>query len=208
MKRFQATREEVASLCRRAPEFVPVAERTEIPSFECCEDLFAGLVQSIIFQQLAVRAAEVISGRVEKLLGEISAENLLAADFDALRACGLSGRKIEYLRGIAEARQSGAIDFGSLAEKSDAEIVSQLVRLKGVGVWTAEMLLIFSLGRPDVLSYSDLGIRRGIMTLNGLSSLSSGEFEVFRRRYSPQGTLASLYLWRGAVPVGRTSAPV
>ena len=95
MKRFQATREEVASLCRRAPEFVPVAERTEIPSFECCEDLFAGLVQSIIFQQLAVRAAEVISGRVEKLLGEISAENLLAADFDALRACGLSGRKIE-----------------------------------------------------------------------------------------------------------------
>ena len=196
MKRFQATRGEVESLCRRAPEFAEIAARTEIPSFECCEDLFEALVQSIISQQLAVRAAAAISRRVETLLGVISAENLLAADFDSLRNCGLSFRKIQYLRGIAEARQSGRIDFAALAGMSDTEIVSQLVRLKGVGVWTAEMLLIFSLGRPDVLSFTDLGIRRGIMILLNLPFLSPEEFEKFRRRCSPHGTLASLYLWR------------
>ena len=130
------------------------------------------------------------------MLGEITAENLLAADVGSLRACGLSGRKIEYLRGIAEAQRSGTVDFDSLPEKSDAEIIEELVKLKGVGVWTVEMLLIFALGRPDILSYKDLGIRKGIMMLNGLESLSETEFETYRRRYSPYGTLASLLLWR------------
>ncbi len=153
-------------------------------------------MQSIVSQQLAVKAANAIFKRLESLLAEITAERLLAAEFDALRGCGLSGRKIEYLRGIAEAAISGAIDFKKLAEKSDAEVIVELVKLKGVGVWTAEMLLIFALGRPDVLSCKDLGIRRGIMMLNHLDSLDESEFEYYRKRYSPYGTLASLYLWR------------
>ena len=113
-----------------------------------------------------------------------------------MRGCGLSGRKIEYLRGIADAALSGTIAFDTLAERSDSEVIAELVKLKGVGVWTAEMLLIFALGRPDVLSFKDLGIRRGIMMLNHLDSLTESEFEAYRKRYSPYGTLASLYLWR------------
>jgi len=196
MERFQVTQEEAESLCRKAPEFRKIVSRTELPSFERCEDLFTALVQSIVFQQLAVKAAGAIFARVENLLGDITAENLLAAPEDALRGCGLSGRKTAYLRGIAEARQSGKIDFDALPRMEDAEVISQLVRLKGVGVWTAEMLLIFSLGRPDVLSFNDLGIRRGIMMLTGTDVLTPEDFDRFRRRCSPHGTAASLYLWR------------
>ena len=193
---FTITRKDLNALCRKAPEFREIARQAGLESFECSGDLFYALVQSIVSQQLAVKAADAIFRRVETLLGEITAENLLAADVGSLRACGLSGRKIEYLRGIAEAQISGMIDFTSLPQKSDTEIIEELVKLKGVGVWTVEMLLIFALGRPDILSYKDLGIRKGIMMLNGLESLSETEFETYRRRYSPYGTLASLLLWR------------
>ena len=196
MKIFRISDRDVKALCRQAPEFRQIVRQTKLESFACCSDLFQALVQSIVSQQLAVKVAEVIFQRLENLLVEITAKNLLAAKLEDLRACGLSGRKIEYLRGIAEAQLSGTVDFRSLAEKPDAEIIQELVKLKGVGVWTAEMLLIFSLGRPDILSYKDLGIRRGIMMLNGLSDLSETEFETYRQRYSPYGTLASLYLWR------------
>ncbi len=193
---FEITQQDKEALCRQAQEFREIVGQADLRSFECCGDLFYALVQSIVSQQLAVKAADAIFRRVEVHLGEITAERLLAAEFDALRGCGLSGRKIEYLRGIAEAAISGTIDFENLAEKSDAEVIAELVKLKGVGGWTAEMLLIFALGRPDILSFKDLGIRRGIMMLNHLDSLDESEFEYYRRRYSPYGTLASLYLWR------------
>ena len=196
MKIFRITEKDKQALCRQAPEFRQIVRQADLKSFTCSNDLFLALVQSIVSQQLSVKVADVIFQRVETLLKTITAKNLLAADLEALRGCGLSGRKIEYLRGIAEAQISGTVDFESLAEKSDAEIIGELVKLKGVGVWTVEMLLIFSLGRPDILSYKDLGIRRGIMMLNGLTDLSEAEFETYRRRYSPYGTLASLYLWR------------
>ena len=195
--KFEVTEADCFALCRQAPEFLPVVEQVgPLEGFECIGDLFYALVQSIISQQLAVKAAAAIFQRVEIHLGKITAESLLSAAFDDLRSCGLSGRKIEYLRGIADAKISGTIDFESLAMLPDAEVIKELVKLKGVGVWTAEMLLLFALGRPDVLSFHDLGIRRGIILLNGLAQLSAREFEYFRRRYAPYGSLASLYLWQ------------
>ena len=193
---FQPATRDRDALCRQVPEFSTVAGRGELPSFECCGDLFYALVQSIVSQQLAVRAAAAIFRRVEDLTGGICAERLAAAEFESLRKCGLSGRKIGYLRGIARAKLSGSVDFQALATRTDAQIIAELTRLKGVGVWTAEMLLIFSLGRPDVLSLRDLGIRRGILLLTGTTELDAEEFLAFRRRCSPYGTLASLYLWR------------
>ena len=204
MKKFCITDEDKAALCRQAPEFKCIVVQEDVDSFECNDDILLALVQSIVSQQLSVRVADVIFQRLENLLGEITAKNLLGAEVEALRGCGLSMRKIEYLRGIAEAQLNGMIDFPTLAGKPDQEVIRELVKLKGVGVWTAEMLLIFSLGRSDVLSYKDLGIRKGIMMLNGLDELSEDEFEYYRERYSPYGTLASLYLWRikdGGLPV-------
>lgn len=193
----QITQHDKEMLCRKAPEFSAIVNRfPEVSGFDCTGDLFYALVESIISQQLAVKAAAAIFGRVEHLLGEISPGNLLAADNLELRQCGLSQRKIDYLRGIADAALSGRINFSDLAEKDDSEVIATLTTLKGVGIWTAEMLLLFALGRPDILSYNDLGIRKGIMALYNLDELSQSDFEFYRKRYSPYGSLASLYLWK------------
>ena len=194
-RRFQVRRADLAALCRQAPEFAPVAKISCLHSFDCETDIFAALVQSIVAQQLAVRAADAVLARLHALVVPGTPENLLAASPEALRQCGLSGRKVEYLRGVAEAARSGQLDFARLDALSDAEIVGELVRLKGVGVWTAEMLLIFSFGRPDIFSWRDLGVRHGLMKLAGRDAFSDAELEEFRRRVSPYGTLASLCCW-------------
>lgn len=194
--KFTITEEDKAALCRQAPEFIPVVAKTELEEFECHDDLFPALFEAIVSQQLSGKAAAAIYGKLQTLLGEITAERLRAVSIEDLRGCGLSARKAEYLHGIAAAVLAGAIDFDRLARSDDATVIAELIKLKGVGVWTAEMLLIFTLGRKDVLSCRDLGIRRGIMLLNRLESLEESDFEFYRRRYSPYGTLASLYLWR------------
>ncbi|MBQ6597359.1 MAG: DNA-3-methyladenine glycosylase 2 family protein, partial [Lentisphaeria bacterium] len=102
MKIFRITEKDKKALCRQAPEFRQIVRQADLKSFECSADLFLALVQSIVSQQLSVKVADVIFQRVETLLGKITAGNLLAADLEALRGCGLSGRKVEYLRGIAE----------------------------------------------------------------------------------------------------------
>ncbi|NMB12462.1 MAG: DNA-3-methyladenine glycosylase 2 family protein [Firmicutes bacterium] len=98
--------------------------------------------------------------------------------------------------GAANAALRGEIDFDTLHTLTDAEVVRSLTALRGVGVWTAEMILIFSLGRPDVVSHGDLGIRRGMVALYGLDEVTREQFAKYAERYSPYGTVASLYLWR------------
>ena len=194
--RFEIAEREKRALVKRMPEFRAAVAAIELKPFEYGGDLFYALAHSIVSQQLAVRAAEAVFSRVSALPGGLTPQNILAADPETLRGCGLSARKVEYLRGIAQAALDGKFDEKELAKKSDAELIETLVTLKGVGVWTAEMLLIFSLCRRDVLSYRDLGIRRGVMRLYGVPEPTGAEFEYYRRRYSPYGTLASLYLWR------------
>ena len=193
--RFDITDSDKKALCRQAPEFEAAVGRFELEPFDSSGDLFYALAQSIVSQQLAVRAAEAIFARVAALPGGVTPAGILGASDETLRGCGLSARKAEYLRSAAEAGSSGKLDFAALAEKPDAEVIAELVKLKGVGVWTAEMLLIFALCRRDVLSYRDLGIRRGVMRLYGVPEPTEAEFEYYRKRYSPYGTLASLYLW-------------
>ena len=104
-------------------------------------------------------------------------------------------RKAGYIKGVAEAVTAGKLNLKLLSGKTDAEVIRELSSFPGIGVWTAEMLLIFSLGRRDVLSWSDLAIRRGMLALYGHRELTRGMFEDCRRRYSPYGSVASLYLW-------------
>jgi 3-methyladenine DNA glycosylase/8-oxoguanine DNA glycosylase len=104
-------------------------------------------------------------------------------------------RKARYIKGIGEAAMSGRLDVLKLRELPDEEVIEKLSSFPGVGVWTAEMLLIFSLCRPDVVSWGDLAIRRGMTNLYGLKALSKTQFDRFRNRYSPCGSVASLYLW-------------
>ncbi|MGZ2369964.1 DNA-3-methyladenine glycosylase family protein [Ancylomarina sp. YFZ004] len=156
---------------------------------------FQALISSIISQQISTKAAKTVKERLNKLIGNISAENILNASHESIQSCGMSNRKVTYIRGIAEAEQAGTIKFDKLHELSNEEIIVKLTALNGIGVWTAEMLMIFSLRRPDIISYGDLAIRNGIMKLYDLDSLSKKEFEVYRKRFSPYNTVASLYFW-------------
>lgn len=194
--RFAIADADKRELVKRMPEFRAAVETIELRPFEYGGNLFRELAHSIVSQQLAVRAAEAVFARVEALADGMKAERLLAAAPEDLRACGLSARKAEYLRGAAEAELAGKLDDARLAQLPDAEVINALVDLKGVGVWTAEMLLIFHFGRRDVLSVSDLGVRRGLEILLGRDGFTPEELAELRRRVSPCGTLASLYLWR------------
>ena len=194
--RFEITDRDKRELVKRVPEFRSAVAKIELTPFEYGGDLFHELAHSIVSQQLAVRAAEAVFSRVKALPGGLTPETLLAADAETLRACGLSARKVEYLRGIARAALAGELDEARFEKKTDAEVIDALVELKGVGVWTAEMLLIFHFGRRNVLSTGDLGVRRGLEILLKRDGFTPDELAELRRRVSPYGTLASLYLWR------------
>lgn len=164
-------------------------------------DPFAALISSIVSQQISSKAAITVNTRLLNLVGEITAESIAKANIDDIQKCGMSQRKAIYIKGIADAAISKQVDFDNLHHLSDDEVIDKLTSLYGVGVWTAEMLLIFSLGRMDVLSYKDLAIRRGMMNLYKLKELTKADFEKYRKRYSPYGSVASLYLWELSVQV-------
>ena len=159
------------------------------------EGLFVGLISSIIGQQISIKAADSIWRKLEAAVGEVTPERLVQAGPDELRACGLSGRKAEYVRGVAEAVVSGTLDLDALEQADDETVIRELIKLRGVGRWTAEMLLIFSLQRQDVMSYDDYGLRTGLCKLYHHHDMPRERFERYRKRFSPYGTAASLVLW-------------
>lgn len=162
---------------------------------EVIPNLFTALVNSIAGQQISGKALATVWARLCDRLGEVTPENVLAAGEDGLRSCGLSGRKAGYMLSAARAVQDGTLPIHSLVDKSDEEVIKTLTALPGVGRWTAEMLLIFSLERPNVLAFDDFGIRKGICRLYGLDELTRAQFEQYRARYAPYATVAGLYLW-------------
>lgn len=158
-------------------------------------DLFRGLVRIIVGQQISTAAQASVWARLTGTLGEVSPRSVSDAGAEGLRAAGTSLRKAEYILGIAEQVLSGTLDLDALSRQSDARVVGALTALKGVGIWTAEMMLLFCLKRPDIVSFSDLGIRRGMGLLYGEPAVTRAVFDRIRQRYSPHGTAASLYLW-------------
>ena len=168
-------------------------------------DAFGALARGIVGQQLSTRAARSIWDRLVTALGEEpTADAILAADPDALREAGLSRAKVAYLRDLAERVESGDLDLEGISELPDEDVIAQLVAIKGIGRWTAEMFLIFHLGRPDVVSTGDLGIRRAVQIAYGLDELPGpSDLERIAEPWRPHRTLACLYLWRSlhATPV-------
>jgi 3-methyladenine DNA glycosylase/8-oxoguanine DNA glycosylase len=175
-------------LGRAIDEIGPIA-REVIP------DPFTALVHTVVGQQISSQAAAAIWARLQERLDGISPGTLAAASVEDLRQSGLSARKAAYIRGIAASVVQGDLDLAALSLISDEDVVRRLTALPGIGRWSAEMVLLFSLQRPDVVSWDDLAIRRGMMRLYGLGELTRDEFDRHRRRYSPYGSIASLYLW-------------
>ncbi len=193
---FRYGQTEIDHLTRRDRKLGAAIEAIGAIRREIRPDAFSALVMSIAGQQISNKAARAIRGRLHSLFGgDITPERIAETGLPEMRDCGLSARKAEYIKGIADASLRGEIDFSRLKEMADAEIIDALSSLRGIGVWTAEMLLLFSLCRPDVVSWGDQAIRRGMMNLYGLKNLSREQFERYRKRYSPYGSVASLYLW-------------
>ncbi|MEW6603852.1 MAG: DNA-3-methyladenine glycosylase 2 family protein, partial [Thermoproteota archaeon] len=140
------------------------------------KDPFRSLVEAIIYQQLAGSAADAIYGRFVKIYGRFpKPEQLLATKDSKLRAAGLSGRKIEYLKDLASRVSDGRIELSQLPKLTDEHVIEQLVQVKGIGRWTAEMFLIFCLGRQDVLPVGDLGLRKAMQKVYSLAELPTPE---------------------------------
>jgi DNA-3-methyladenine glycosylase II len=181
------------------PVMSSLVERIGAIEYDVQPDLWRALVDSVIGQQLSVRAAATIRGRVAALGGEAfpSPAILLGMDEEALRGAGLSRAKLSYLRDIASKWAAGEIRPIEVADASDEEVIATLVRMRGVGRWTAEMVLIFSLARPDVLAVDDLGIRVAAEKAYGLPERpSSSELRRLGEAWRPYRSYASLYLWR------------
>lgn len=173
-------------------------------------DLFSSVVHHIIGQQISTKAQATIWCRCQDTLGEVNAEAILTAGVPKLQSLGMTFRKAEYITDFAEKVRTGAFDLEGIWQKSDEEAIRELSSLKGIGVWTAEMILLFCMQRPDVLSYDDLAIQRGLRMVYHHRKIDRGLFEKYRRRFSPYGSVASLYLWAvsgGAIPELHDYAP-
>ncbi|HEY0631457.1 MAG TPA: DNA-3-methyladenine glycosylase [Thermoleophilaceae bacterium] len=161
-------------------------------------DAYGALLRSIVGQQLSTKAARSIYGRlIEQFGGRApTPQELLDADPEVVRSAGLSRPKVNYLRSLAEHVVSGELELDRLQELGDEEVAREVTAVKGLGQWTADMFLIFHLGRPDVLPVGDLGVRRAVERAYGLEGLPSAEeLERLGERWAPYRSLASLYLW-------------
>jgi len=195
MPRFEYGQVELDHLRRKDRKLGRVIDSLGMLRAEMYPDLFTALVSSVVGQQISGKAAATVWSRVVERFGEITPERLHQASLEEIQSCGMSFRKAEYVKGIAEACTNGGLDLEVLKTLPDEEVVKSLVSLKGIGPWTAEMMLIFSLGRKDVVSWGDLAIRRGMMSLYGLGSMDRRVFDRYRAKYSPYGSVASLYIW-------------
>lgn len=173
-------------------------------------DLFSSVMHHIVGQQISTKAQATVWRRMREGLGEPDARHVAEASIDELQAFGMTFRKAEYIREFAGKVVRGEFDLEAIARMPDAEAVAALSSLSGVSTWTAEMILLFCLERPDVFSYDDLAIQRGLRMVYHHRAITRPLFEKYRRRFSPYGSVASLYLWEvagGAVEGLRDHAP-
>lgn len=162
------------------------------------EDYFGKLAESIISQQLSTKVADVIELRARTAVGGVWEPSVvLATDIEALRSAGLSYAKANYIRNIAEAFTDGTVVADQLSSMTDAEVTNHLVQIKGVGVWTAEMFMMFTLARPNIFSVGDYGLRKAMSNLYGMDiKAKPAEFLTIANDWQPNRTLASRVLWK------------
>ncbi len=189
----------IRHLKSRDPVLGALIKRIGAYRIEFREPSFDTLVRSIVFQQLSGKVARVIYGRLADAVDgdRVTPEGVLKLRPDRMRRLGLSRQKIAYIRDLARQTAKAKIVFESLPDLTDEEVIERLTKVKGIGVWTAHMFLIFALRRHNVLPTGDLGVRSAIKKVYGLADLPKpGEIEELARDWHPYCTVATWYLWR------------
>lgn len=207
---FVYGKEELEYLKKKDKRLAQVIERVGKIERPVDADLFSSVVHHIVGQQISTKAQHSIWTKMQEELGHITAEALLALDRDKLQKFGITFKKADYIQDFAHKVHSGQFDLEAIGSMTDEEAIKALATLKGVGVWTAEMLLLFCLQRPNVFSYGDLAILRGMRMVYHHRAINKEKFEKYRRRLSPYCSVASLYFWAvagGAMPELKDLAP-
>lgn len=172
------------------------SEHYEQPTKADPKDYALSLTSSIISQQISTKAAAKIKQRFFDMVGEnYDPQSILKHDIEQLRSVGLSRQKASYVHSIAQHTLDKSVNFDTLDALSDQEVINELVQIKGVGIWTAEMFLIFTLARPDVFSTGDLGLVNAVKRLYNQENISTDEITRLSDKWSPYKSIASLALW-------------
>ncbi|WP_273060709.1 DNA-3-methyladenine glycosylase family protein [Colibacter massiliensis] len=186
---------EVAYLRSRDARLGAVIEKIGHIDREVDSNLFASVVHHIVGQQISTKAQTTIWQRMNERLGPVTAKTVTGVTEAELQEAGISFRKAAYIKDFAEKINRGEFDLARITEMSDEEAIKALSSLKGIGVWTAEMILLFCLERPNIFSFDDLALQRGLRMIYHHRRIDRKLFAKYKRRFSPYCSVASLYLW-------------
>lgn len=207
---FEYGQNEIEYLKSKDKRLAEVIDKIGMIERQVDSDLFSSVVHHIVGQQISTKAQETIWQRITDTLGTINADTIINTGANKLQSLGMSFRKAEYITDFANKVKSGEFDIEKVRHMSDKEAIKKLSSLKGIGVWTAEMILLFCMQRPNVLSFDDLAIQRGMRMVYHHRKIDRKLFEKYRRRLSPYCSVASLYFWAvsgGAIPEMKDYAP-
>lgn len=200
---FEYGEKEINYLKKKDKKLGEVIDKIGMVQRSIDDDIFTAIIRAILGQQISRQARETVFKRMRDALGGITAESINDLAVDDIQALGTTFKKAEYMKDFAGKVCMGELNLGELPKLSDKKVIDTLCKLKGIGVWTAEMLLASTLHRDDVFSFGDIAIHRGLRMLYRHKEITKERFERYRKRYSPYGTVASVYLWAiaaGAIP--------
>ena len=207
---FPYTDAETEYLKSRDPKLAEVIDALGHIDREMDDDLFPAVIHHIVAQQISAPALKTVWSRLQGAAGSLTPESIHTMTIDDLQSCGMTFRKAEYIKDFADQVYNGSFDLTEIQEMSDEEAIRKLSSLRGIGVWTAEMILLFSLGRKNIFAYDDLAVQRGLRMVYHHRRIDRKLFERYRRRFSPYCSIASLYLWKvaaGGIPELKDHAP-
>lgn len=207
---FDYNEKEIEYLKNKCDKIADVIDKIGIIKRTIDSDLFSAVIHHIIGQQISMKAQETIWNRFKDYFKTLNAKSIVETNLENLQKLGISTRKAEYIYDFAKKVYFGELDLKSLEKKDDKEVIKELSSLKGIGVWTAEMLLLFCMNRKNVFSYDDLGIQRGLRMIYHHRKITKPLFEKYRKRFSPYCSIASLYIWAvsgGAIKEMKDYAP-
>jgi DNA-3-methyladenine glycosylase II len=196
IKHFDYGAAEVAHLKKSDPALREALERLGRVERVVIPDLFQALIYAIIGQQVSAKAAQTVWRRLQERIGDITPKIISETSEQEIQKCGMTVRKTGYIMDAAKKVYQGSFNLEELNRLSDSEVIGRLSSLNGIGTWTAEMLLLNSMERPDIVSWGDMAIKRGMMKLYGHKEITKEQFDGYKNGYSPYGSVASIYLWR------------